>query len=183
MNNLTILSWNVNGLRKRNSNNHLNWLTETKHGIICMQETKGSEEQLKSTVNYFDDYPSYYSTNHDARYAGVAMYSKIEPLNIDHKFGKNKYPGRILKAEYKDFTLFNIYFPSGADSNKESQEKKLKNKFTFYSHFLEHMEELSNSDENVVVCGDFNIAHNQIDLVNPDKASKNPGFLQLKELF
>lgn len=177
---LTILSWNVNGLRKRHTDNHLNQLTETNPEIICMQETKGSEKQLRSTVNCFDDYHSYYSTYHDARYAGVAIYSKIEPLNIDYKFGKNKYLGRILKAEYTDFTLFNIYFPSGADSDKVVQEQKLKNKFTFYSHFLEHMEGLSNAGEKVVVCGDFNIAHNQLDLANPKYASKNPGFLQVE---
>jgi exodeoxyribonuclease III len=101
----------------------------------------------------------------------------MEPNSVKNSFSNGKYPGRILKAEYADFTLFNIYFPSGANSDKEVQEKKMKDKLRFYSQFLDDMERLSNSGENVVVCGDFNIAHNPIDLANPKRASKSPGFL------
>lgn len=113
MNNLTILSWNVNGLRKKYSENHLDWLTKSKSEIICVQETKGSEEQLKNSVNCFEDYYSHYSSYPDSRYAGVAIYSKIEPLSIDYKFGKkNIHHGRILKADYADFILSTSIFPA-----------------------------------------------------------------------
>ncbi|BDZ68779.1 exodeoxyribonuclease III [Methanobacterium ferruginis] len=173
---IDILSWNVNGLRARYNKGHLDWILDEKPDIFCFQETKATEDQISETLNGFEDYHTYFSSSAvKSGFSGVAIYSKTEPLKVIDNLGYGKYKeeGRILKAEYHEFTLFNIYFPS-------EDGKKLMDKLNFYNHFLEKMESLSDFHENVIICGDFNIAHNQIDLYNPKQASKNPGYLQLE---
>jgi len=111
-------------------------------------------------------------------YAGVAIYTKNKPESVEKSFSNSSYDdeGRILKAVFEDFILYNIYFPSGAGS-----DEGLQHKFKFYEDFLEEMKELK--DENIIICGDFNIAHNEIDLVNPMRAAKNAGFLPEERAF
>lgn len=174
-----MLSWNVNSLRARYNNGHLDWILDEKPDIFCFQETKATEEQINETLNGFDDYHTYFSSSTvKSGYSGVAVYSKTEPVKVIDNLGYGKYKeeGRILKAEYNDFILFNIYFPSASGD-------KLMHKIKFYNHFLDKMESLIDSGENVIICGDFNVAHKKIDLSDPKKASKNPGFLQLERGF
>lgn len=179
-----ILSWNVNGLRARYNKGNLDWLQEETPDIFCLQEIKATEDQVKETLNGFDDYYSFYSSSTvTPGFSGVAIYSKIKPNNVIDSFGDGKYKddGRILKAEYNDFILLNIYFPSGAaDSNRDNSETKLHNKLMFYERFLNLTEFLASSDKRVLICGDFNIAHASIDLANPQIACKKPGFLQVE---
>jgi len=172
---MDIISWNTNSLRKRFNDGHLNWFLDEKPDILCVQETKANEEQLNETLKGFDDYNSFYSSSTATPgYSGVAIFSKIKPVNVEDSFidGNFKDEGRILKAVFDEFTLLNIYFPSGAGSSE-----KLKHKFEFYEYFLEETKIMQKKGHKVLVCGDFNIAHNPIDLVNPDQASKKPGFL------
>jgi len=146
---------------------------DEKPDILCVQETKATEDQLKDTLKGFDDYHGYFASPTKKRgLSGVAIYSKPEPVKVIDNLGYGKYKeeGRILKAEYPDFTLMNIYFPSAGD--------KLHEKMKFYNHFLDKTEKLMESGENVIICGDFNIAHTKKDLANPKEASRNPGFLQ-----
>lgn len=141
--------------------------------IICIQETKATGDKLNDTLKGFDDYHGYFaSSTKTPGFSGVAIYSKTEPVKVIDNLGYGKYKeeGRILKAEYPDFTLMNIYFPSAGD--------KLNEKMQFFNHFLDKTEKLMESDENVIICGDFNIAHTTNDLANPKDASRNPGFLQ-----
>ncbi len=180
---MNILSWNVNGLRARYNNGHLNWLQDENPDIFCLQEIKATEDQVKETLNGFDDYYSFYSSSTvTPGFSGVAIYSKIKPNKVVDSFGDGKYKeeGRILLAEFDDFILLNIYFPSGANSDKNIQAKMLHHKLMFYDRFLNITESLSSSGEKVLICGDFNIAHKPLDLVNPKKASKKPGFLQVE---
>jgi len=180
---MNILSWNVNGLRARYNKRHLDWLQDENPNIFCLQEIKATEDQIKETLNGFDDYYSFYSSSTvTPGFSGVAIYSKIKPKKVIDNFGDGKYKeeGRILKAEYDDFTLLNIYFPTGAESDKSIQAKMLHHKLMFYERFLNLTESLSSSGENVLICGDFNIAHKPLDLANPKNASKNPGFLQVE---
>lgn len=180
MTRINLLSWNVNSLRARYKDNHLDWLFKENPEIICFQETKGSEDQLRREIKDIGDYHAYYFSAVESRYAGAGIFTQEEPVSVQSSLGDGKFAseGRIVKAEFDEFTLINIYFPSGADNDKMVQEEKMKRKYAFYSHFLEHMEHLSDFSENVVICGDFNIAHNQIDLTNPKRASRSPGFLQ-----
>jgi len=180
---MNILSWNVNGLRATYKNGHVDWLQDENPDIFCLQEIKATKDQVKEVVKGFDDYYSYYSSSTvTPGFSGVAIYSKIKPNKVIDSFGDGKYKeeGRILKAEYDDFILLNIYFPSGADSDKKLQEKKLNHKLMFYERFLNLTESLSSLDKKVLICGDYNIAHKPLDLVNPQKACKNPGFLQIE---
>lgn len=103
-------------------------------------------------------------------YAGVATFTRNDPVNLLYGFSDSDETGRVIMADYVDFKLYNIYFPSGAGS-----EEKLENKFKFYKRFLNEMKDVSN--ENIIICGDFNIAHHEIDVPNPKYASKFPGFL------
>ena len=111
---IDILSLNVNGLRARYNNGHLDWLQDENPDIFCLQEIKATEDQVKETLNGFDDYHSFYSSSTlTPGFSGVAIYSKIKPKKVIDNFGDGKYKeeGRILKAEYTDFILLNIYFP------------------------------------------------------------------------
>lgn len=177
---INIISWNTNSLRKRYKDGDLKWCFEEKPDILCIQETKATGDQLQKTIKEMDDYYSYFSSSQgNPGFSGVAIYSKLKPLNVGYSLNGNfQEEGRILHAEYNEFDLLNIYFPSGAGS-----ADKLEHKFNFYQHFLELIKELKNEDKKVLVCGDFNIAHQEIDLVNPNNASKNPGFLPEERQF
>ena len=170
-----ILSWNVNGLRSRLKNNNLNWFLDEKPDILCLQELKATEDQIPKDFLDIEGYNNYFSSSEVLKgYSGVGIYSKLEPEKVQKSFGDGKFEeeGRILKADYGDFVLFNLYSPTGASSQED-----LVHKFDFYEHFLKSMKRLLDEERNVLVCGDFNIAHKEIDLINPKTASKRAGFL------
>lgn len=178
---MEIISWNTNGIRARYNNGDLKWLIKERPDIFCIQETKATEDQLREINAVFDEYHAYFSSSTlTPGFSGVAIYTKTEPVKVSDNFGRGKFKeeGRILQAEFDEFKLFNIYFPSGNGKSKEEKDEKIKHKIDFYSHILDKMEASYDSDEDVIICGDFNIAHNKIDLVNPKSASRNPGFLQ-----
>jgi exodeoxyribonuclease III len=117
-------------------------------------------------------YRSYFSSSKVLKgYSGIGIYSSLEPENVQENFGDGKFQGegRILRVDYGDFVLFNLYSPTGNDD--------LVHKFDFYEHFLKTMKKLLDDGRNVLVCGDFNIAHRKLDLVNPETACKRAGFL------
>ena len=146
---MNILSWNVNGLRARYNNGHLNWLQDENPDIFCLQEIKATEDQVKETLNGFDDYYSFYSSSTvTPGFSGVAIYSKIKPNKVVDSFGDGKYKeeGRILLAEFNDFILLNIYFPSGANS-----DKKYSGQMLHHNRFLNLTEFLSSSGENLLI--------------------------------
>lgn len=179
MKELKILSWNVNGLRTRFKRGYLKQVFDLDPHILCFQEIKSTEEQLPKELKEIEGYYSYFHPSKKLKgYAGVAIYAKNKPKTIEKSFSNSEYEdeGRILKATFEDFILFNIYFPS-AQGTKEG----LEHKFKFYTDFLNEMNKLK--DKNVIICGDFNIAHNEIDLVNPKQASKNQGFLPEERAF
>ncbi|MCC7550821.1 MAG: exodeoxyribonuclease III [Methanobacterium sp.] len=178
---IEILSWNTNSLRKRFNDGYLQWFLDEKPDIFCVQETKATEDQLKETLKGFDDYYTYFaSSTKTPGYSGVAIFTRIQPVKVEDSFkdGNYKDEGRILKAEFDEFTLLNIYFPSGA-----GLAEKLEHKFEFYEHFLDETKLMQTQGNNVIICGDFNIAHHPIDLVNPDQAAKKPGFLPKEQAF
>lgn len=180
MKKIKILSWNVNGLRARLRNKDMNWFLREQPEILCLQELKATRDQIPEDFREINGYNSYFSSSEVLKgYSGVGIYSK-EPETVERSFGDGRFEdeGRILKADYEDFVLFNVYFPSGASS-----EEDLLHKFDFYEHFLMNMQKLAEDDVKVLVCGDFNIAHKEIDLVNPKAASKSAGFLPEERAF
>lgn len=180
MNPLTLISWNTNSLRKRYQKGELQWFYEESPDILCIQETKATSKQLQKTIKDTDDYHTYTSSSTiNPCFSGVAIYSKLEPQKVNYTLnGHFKEQGRIIHAEYTEFDLLNIYFPSGAGN-----ADKLHFKFNFYEEFLKITNQLQSEEKKVLVCGDFNIAHQEKDLVNPQTASKSPGFLPQERNF
>jgi exodeoxyribonuclease-3 len=171
---LKIYSWNVNGLRAAHKKGFLDWFTKERPDILCIQETKATEEQLPSNLRYVEGYHVFYCSAERKGYSGVALYTKPEPKSMETGFGVKKFDneGRIQIADYKSFVLFNIYFPNG----KASQER-LRYKMEFYDAFLDYADKLKKKGKKLVICGDVNTAHKEIDLARPKENEKVSGFL------
>ncbi len=174
MKKIRILSWNVNGLRAVHKKGFLDWFNNEKPDILCLQETKAQEEQLPEEVRNIEGYHSYFSSAVKKGYSGVAIYTKEEPKSVKKGFGIEKFDseGRILIAEYPDFILFNIYYPNG-----KAREERLRYKMDFYDEFLKFVNKLKKKGKNIIICGDVNTAHKEIDLARPKENEKVSGFL------
>ncbi len=169
-----IFSWNVNGLRAVHKKGFLKWFLEENPDILCLQETKASEDQLPKALRRVKGYYSYFKSAEKKGYSGVALYTKIKPEKVEYGFGIKKFDdeGRILIAHYPEFILLNIYFPNG----KMSPERLLY-KLEFYDALLDYAENLKKMDKNLIICGDLNTAHKEIDLARPKANEKISGFL------
>lgn len=169
-----LLSWNVNGLRSVHKKGLLEWLAQERPDVLCLQETKAAEDQLPMDLRQVEGYHAYFSSAERKGYSGVALYTRVEPLAIERGFGIEEFDreGRILIAHYPDFMLLNIYFPNGKLS-----EERLRYKMRFYDAFLDIADGLKAEGKNIVVCGDVNTAHREIDLARPKENSKVSGFL------
>ena len=171
---ITMLSWNVNGIRAVLRKGFVEWLQGESPDIFCAQETKVQQAQLDDSMLDLPGYHAYWNWALRKGYSGVAILSKEEPLSVETGFGTERFDseGRVIIAEYPQFTLLNIYFPNG----KRSAER-LKYKMDFYAAFLEYSEKTKSSGKHVVVCGDVNTAHKEIDLARPKENVKVSGFL------
>jgi len=175
---MRILSWNVNGLRALLSKGFLKWLDKDSPDILCIQETKASPEQLNKDVLEHDSYHSYWDSSALKKgYSGVATFSKEEPIKVERGLGIEKFDaeGRILMTEFKDFVLFNVYFPNGKASSD-----RLNFKLEFYEAFLSKIESLRKKGKKIIFCGDVNTAHKEIDLTHPKNNEKISGFLPIE---
>ncbi len=170
---MNIYSWNVNGIRALEKKGELdNFLNTYNPDILCIQETKAQKEQLDDDILNKKGYNSYMFSAEKKGYSGVLVYSKYEPLNIYNSNTEFDLEGRYIELEFKDFTLINCYFP-----NSQDKGKRLDYKLAFNNMILNRVKELSSKNINVVLCGDYNVAHNEIDLKNPKTNTKNAGFL------
>lgn len=164
--NIKIITWNINGYRSAEKNNNLKCLVEDiKPDIICLQEIKMNEEVIN---NY--GYNCYYNFANKKGYSGVAVFSKKKPENIIKNLGHEKFDqeGRFLLLEYKDFILINIYIPHGG-----RQKENHPYKFATINKLLNLIKKL---DKNVIICTDFNIAHEERDVKNYKTNYKNNMF-------
>ena len=170
---MKVISWNVNGLRAAHKKGFLDWFGDEAPDILCLQETKAHEVQLPDEVKSVEGYTSFFSTPEKKGYSGVGLYAKKAPESVQYGFGDRfDSEGRTIIAEFGDFVLFNIYFPNG----KRSADR-LQYKMDFYDAFLEYAEKIRKSGKHVVVCGDVNTAHKEIDLARPKENVKVSGFL------
>lgn len=174
MGTIRILSWNVNGIRAVHKKGFLDWIAVERPGILCIQETKASEDQLPEELKDIDGYRSWFVSAEKKGYSGVALYSAIEPLSVEAGFGIGRFDseGRVIVARYDDFLLYNVYFPNG-----KASEERLRYKMDFYEAFLGHIEAVRAKGNNVVICGDVNTAHREIDLARPKENETESGFL------
>lgn len=172
---LKLTSWNVNGIRAVSKKDGFKeWFSNNDADIINLQETRAHKEQFPKNLVDVDGFHSYFTAAEKKGYSSVATYSKIEPTEVYHGLG---YPeidseGRIVRLDFEEFSLFNIYFP-----NSGSKAKRLDFKIEFCNNLLNNLIELKDEGRNIVVTGDFNIAHKEIDLARPDANHESAGFL------
>ena len=171
---MRIVSWNVNGLRAIAGKGFLEWVGEDDPDILCLQETKAHKEQLAPEVRNLEGYHSYFAESERKGYSGVALYTKEEPLEIDDSLGSERFDreGRTIVARYPDFVLFDVYFPNGKQS-----EERLQYKMEFYEELLDRVSTMREAGESIIICGDVNTAHREIDLARPEDNVKVSGFL------
>jgi len=168
------LSWNINGIRAAHKKGFLEWLGNADPDILCLQETKAHLDQLPEGLKNIAGYHAFFSTPERKGYSGVALYSKKEPAQVTYGFGIEEFDkeGRVIVADFGSFTLFNIYFPNGQSSNE-----RLQYKMHFYDAFLDYVENLKDQGKSIVLCGDLNTAHKEIDLARPKANETTSGFL------
>lgn len=174
---MRILSWNVNGLRAVVKKGFFDWLRNEPADIICIQETKIQKQQVpQAFINPFG-YQSYWSCAERKGYSGVVTYSKFEPQAVEYGFGIERFDveGRIVITKFPEFTLINVYFPNG-----KRDRQRLDYKMDFYDATLDFCNDLRKKGEKLVVCGDYNTAHKEIDLANPKENAKTSGFLPIE---
>ncbi len=178
MNKLKLLSWNVNGIRAIQKKGFVEWLLKENPDMLCIQETKASPEQLSEELLNINGYKSFFSSSIVKKgYSGVAIYTKEEPVKVEHGFGIPRFDdeGRIVIAHYKKFVLINIYYPNG-----KASAERLQYKMDFYDAFLEYSNKLVKAGKKLVICGDVNTAHKEIDLARPKENEKVSGFLPIE---
>lgn len=171
---MKIMTYNINGIRAAMKKNLLTFLREENPDIICFQETKALPEQIESEAFENLGYTCFWKSAEKKGYSGVGIMSKIEPKEIVYDCGHNLFDseGRILQANFDDFTLLSAYFPSGSSGDLRQQIK-----YDFLEFFKTYQENLKRKQPNLIVCGDFNICHQAIDIHNPIGNKNASGFL------
>lgn len=174
---LTLWSWNVNGLRAIMSKDFIRRIEMEKPDIFGLQETKLQQHQIPEEISQLADYQSYWSYASRRGYSGTAIFTKPKILRVSYGFDTPEFDneGRIIVAEYKSFILYNIYFPNG-----QMNDERLDYKLRFYDRCLQHMENSRKSKKMIIVTGDYNTAHKEIDLANPRENAKYSGFLPIE---
>lgn len=170
---MRLISWNVNGLRSVASKGFMDWFRDEKPDILCLQETKAWDEQLGEDVKDIAGYELHISRPDRKGYSGVATYTSVPVIDVDFGFSPRfDDEGRVCTTRFKEFTLLNVYFPNG-----KASEERLRYKMEFNEEFLKHCSQLLDRGERLVVCGDVNTAHKEIDLARPKENSGISGFL------
>ena len=175
---MKILSWNVNGIRAVHKKEiFIPWLKESGADVVCIQETKANKERLVKELTNPSciglEYTPYFASAKKQGYSGVAIYTRREPDKIE-LLGNTEFDdeGRTIAAFFKDLAVISAYFP-----NSQEGGKRLQYKLDFCSAIYEYCNNLVKNNYNIVLCGDYNIAHKSIDIENPKANEKNPGYL------
>jgi len=174
MKEVKLLCWNINGIRAVMKRGFLNWLARESPDVLCLQETKATPDDLPEELLKPAGYSAHWNYPEKKGYAGVATFSREKPLNVQNGFGVPEFDkeGRVIISDHPGFTLFNVYFPNG-----KKDATRLKFKMDFYDAFLDYIEPLRRKGARLIICGDVNTAHREIDLARPKENSKISGFL------
>ncbi len=168
----TFISWNVNGIRAIEKKGFIETVKDLDADILALQETRAQKDQLSEQLLNIDGYYSYWNSAEKKGYSGVAIYSRIKPLNVTKGLGVEKFDreGRVITLEFGNFYLINVYFP-----NSGSELKRLDYKLSFNRELHNYGKKLA-KDKSVIICGDYNVAHKAIDLKNPKANESNAGY-------
>jgi exodeoxyribonuclease-3 len=171
---LRVVTLNVNGIRSAARKGLYPWLAAQKADIVCLQEVKAHEADLDASVLAPKGYHGFFHCARKKGYAGVALYAKREPESVVMGFGVKEFDaeGRFVEANFGKLSVISLYLPSGS-----SGEHRQASKFRFLAKFLPHLRKLRKCGREVILCGDWNIAHKEIDLRNWRSNQKNSGFL------
>jgi len=166
---MKLISWNVNGIRACVQKGFLDFFKEVDADMFCIQESKVQGGQIELAL---EGYHQYWNYAEKKGYSGTAIFTKIEPMNVSYGIGIEEHDkeGRIITLEFEDFYMVTVYTP-----NSKSELERLDYRMVWEDEFRKH---LKNLDENkpVIVCGDLNVAHKEIDLKNPKNNRRNAGF-------
>ncbi|WP_104735336.1 exodeoxyribonuclease III [Hanstruepera ponticola] len=173
---MKIISYNVNGIRAALNKGLLDWLESANPDVVCLQEIKAMKEQLDLSV--FEDAGYHYNYWFSAQkkgYSGVAILSKIQPNHIEYGTGIESmdFEGRNLRLDFDDFSVMSLYLPSGTN------DARLDHKLEYMDMFQNYINDLKVEIPNLIICGDYNICHEEIDIHNP-KMKGVSGFLPVE---
>lgn len=171
---MTIVSYNVNGIRAAIRKGFLEWVQQCDPDVVCLQEIKAQPDQLNLEDFEEAGYPYHYWHPAEKKgYSGVAILSKHKPENVVYGTGIDymDFEGRTIRADFEDFSVMSLYLPSGTNINR------LEHKFRFMDDFQEYIDDLKESVPNLIICGDYNICHQAIDIHDPVRLKTVSGFL------
>ncbi|MDE2306635.1 MAG: exodeoxyribonuclease III [Gammaproteobacteria bacterium] len=171
---MRVVTLNANGIRSAARKGFFDWLPAQKADVVCIQETKAQVHQLTDPVFWPQGYHCYYFDAQVKGYSGTALYARREPLRVERGFGVAEFDaeGRYLEAEFDRLTVISLYLPSGSAGPARQASK-----FRFLEAFRPHLGKLARRRKPAILCGDFNIAHQPIDLRNWRANQKTSGFL------
>jgi len=173
---IKLASWNVNGIRACHKAGFIDWLARSKPDVVGLQEVRAEEGQIsKEILDHGDYHKAWYSASAKKGYSGVAILSRVPPIRVIRGMDRPEFDaeGRAIAAEFNEFVFISAYFPNSQDGGK-----RIAYKIAFCKRIHEWMEALRKETKKpVVLCGDYNIAHEEIDLARPDSNHESPGFL------
>jgi exodeoxyribonuclease-3 len=174
---MKILSYNVNGIRAAMRKDMLDWLQTTDADVVCIQETKANKDQVALEAIEAAGYPYHYWFSAQKKgYSGVAIFCKQEPKHIEYGTGVESmdFEGRNIRVDFDTVSVMSLYLPSGTNI------ARLEHKLTFMKLFQEYINTLKKELPNLVICGDYNICHEAIDIHNPVSNKNTSGFLPVE---
>lgn len=171
---MKIISWNVNGLRAALGRGALDPIWKREPDVLCLQEIKVRPEQLGLEHRNFPGYESIWNPAERAGYSGVATFARVPPLDVQTGMAASRFDveGRVIQTLHPGFRLFNVYFPNGGRG-----QDRVTYKLEFYAHLLEACDRIHAKGESIILTGDFNTAHQPIDLRHPKANEKISGFM------
>lgn len=175
---MKLITWNVNGIRAVAKKGFIPFINEQSPDILCLQESKAYKEQVPPEIVNIPGYKSYWSSAKRAGYSGTVTYIKeafeLQPTEIQYGIGVEKFDseGRFVVTDHKKFILYNVYFPNGGSGEERHLFKQ-----EFLKEFTQHLKEKIKEGREIILVGDYNVAHQDIDVHDPVRLSKESGFL------
>ncbi|MBP7400618.1 MAG: exodeoxyribonuclease III [Chitinophagales bacterium] len=171
---MKIATYNLNGIRSAISKDWISWIKKTDFDVICVQELKAQADQLDLSVFEDAGYNTYLHCAEKKGYSGVGIFCKQKPDYIEYGCGNPKFDkeGRVIRADFGEISVFSIYFPSGTTGDIRQSVK-----YVFLDFILDYLKQIKKKRKKLIVCGDYNIANNAIDIHDPIGNKNSSGFL------